>query len=114
MKLLSRLVRWFVREANAGRADADLRAKLWYDYEHKLYTAAWKWVQETPVCPSCKTDNGLIAWVQDGMEVRGNYCHDPHLWHAAKNYPHDHMRYGDVVWQDALVKIGQRIHRGRL
>lgn len=93
---------------SAGRAEADLRAKLRYEYEQKLWAAAWKWVQDTPLCPECKTADGLINWQQDGMEVRGNYCYDPHLWHAAGNRVGS---YRGITQQDALLKIGARLAR---
>ena len=100
--------RWIIREIRTDKMEAYIRALARIAEETEARELGLKWATETVICPQCQTKSGLLNWVQDGMEVRGNYCDDSYAWPAA------HMKDGTYHGrnqENALLEIGRRLKR---
>jgi len=64
-----------------------------------------KWMEANPVCPRCKTENGVIGSHYDCMDIILDYCDE--LWHSAHHTGCG--SYGGITRDEALLRIGRRL-----
>lgn len=106
--MLGTLIRWWVARVNEGREEARARAARKLAQEDSDIALAVARLSQYKVCPSCNTEDAILGWRQDCMDVVADRCY--HAWHY---YAWESCRQGCLYdgksRRDALLEYGKKL-----